>query len=226
MSLLKPWDQPHPPRGRNPPKENYSPTACGLSQTTSRPSPAQRPARPQTLPPVSLLYPQDQPHLPPGRHQPQEHLSPAACGQGPSTSRTAPDLGPAGPKPWPPAGQHKLWDTPDTAVSCVRNQHHPPPTLGLLCSAARPQDPALPASGPALVLGHSFIYQCAGTRCRNSWNPPLATREPALAPGPAGFYSQPPCDLASPSSSQKSLHKAGISNELDRGQPSLPDNPQ
>ena len=125
--------------------------------------------------------------------------------------------GTAGPKHWPPAGQHRLWGTPKTAASCVKNQHHPPPTLGLLDSAARPQDLALPANGPALALGPSSIHQCAGTRCRISWNLTLATKEIALAPGHPEFFSQPPCDPASPSSSQKPLHQVGPGNQLDQG---------
>lgn len=84
----------------------------------------------------------------------------------------------------------------------------------------------MPANGPAPALGPSSIHQCAGTRCRISWNPTLATKEIALAPGHSEIYSQPPCDPASPSSSQKSLHQVVHGNQLDQGPEYSLDHPE
>ena len=68
----------------------------------------------------------------------------------------SPALGLARHWPCPLAGQHKYQDTQNPHSQLCREPAPPTstltPALGLLGLAAKPQDPALPTSGPALAL--------------------------------------------------------------------------
>ena len=83
------------------------------------------------------------------------------------------------------SGQYQLWYTPDH-MGHVRNWPHPPAGWHYIW------DPQLHKHPPRIQA------------------PP--TTGPALAMKPTGLHSQPPHDLAQPTSSQQPLHKAGTKN--------------
>ena len=103
--------------------------------------------------------------------------------------RLDPTPGPAEAWPSPLAGQCKLLDTTDPIPNCIRK---PPPrtndlkrVLGSLGHANRLQEPALPASSPALTPGSGFTCQWVGNSPRVFGTLAPPTSKPALPPEPS-----------------------------------------
>lgn len=140
--------QPHPsadrlpedPRIPRPPPEGQDPAPTNQRSGTALPLPTSR------------LWPLDQPRPPGGRHRMHKSHNPVACRPSPSTAGQ-PCPGASG-VPVLPSGQHKLWDTPDPGLNCVRRQPSRP-------TATQHQlwDPALPAHSLAQTRGPGFTHQ-------------------------------------------------------------------